>query len=268
VLAAVCWTAVTSGNRLSPLFGNTLSAAGLTTSGLHPRAIALDEATLAALVGLGLGGALTLVLASVEAIRSAQAPLGLPLSTRLLALSSLGVLVLTLGYGPVGAPINGVYDRYLLPVLPGLLAVLGLAVHRQRAAGPVLLCAVLAFAGWSVPWQQEYMQRQTAVWSVAEQLVADGIAPEQIDAGYEWAGWTRGETVVAQARDTALSLGEPRQFVQLVVDGLYRPEGWYVGFGPLGWGCAGRPLVEVPYGNGQTAYGLRRCRPARERPSP
>ena len=87
----------------------------------------------------------------------------------------------------------------------------------------------------------------------------------EIDAGYEWAGWTRGEATIEQARTAALEAGEPRQFVQLVVDGLYKPHAWYVGFGPLGSGgpgCSGQPLVEVPYGDGSSAaYGLRRCRP-------
>jgi hypothetical protein len=135
-------------------------------------------------------------------------------------------------------------------VAPALLALL--------VAVP-LLCAALVFAGWSISWQGEYLERQTAVWTVAERLVAQGIAPTEIDAGYEWAGWTRADGVITEARAAALSDGSPRGFVQRVVDGLYEPKSWYVGFGPLGRGCAGRLASEVPCGKGQTAYGLRRC---------
>jgi hypothetical protein len=187
------------------------------------------------------------------------------LPIRLLVLSSLGILATTLAYGPVGGPVNGLYDRYLLPVLPGALALVAFAVRERRAAVPLFLVGAMVFAGWSVSWEREYLARQHAVWTVAEALVEAGIPATEIDAGYEWAGWTRGDPVVEQARAAALQAGEPRQFVQLVVDGLYRPSAWYVGFGPLGWGCAGQPQVTVPYGDGFAAYGLRRCRPWPER---
>jgi hypothetical protein len=183
------------------------------------------------------------------------------LPIRLLVLSSLGILATTLAYGPVGGPVNGLYERYLLPVLPGVLALAAYAVRERRVAVPLFLAGAVLFAGWSVGWEREYLARQTAVWTVARALVEAGIPASEIDAGYEWAGWTRGDVVIEQARAAALQAGEPRQFVQLVVDGLYHPSAWYVGFGPLGWGCAGQPQVTVPYGDGFVAYGLRRCRP-------
>jgi hypothetical protein len=173
----------------------------------------------------------------------------------------LGILLATLGYGPVGGPANGLYDRYLLPVLPGVLGLVAYAVRHRHAAVPLFLVSAMLFAGWSVAWQREYLARQSAVWAVAETLVAAGVPATEIDAGYEWAGWTRGDAVIEQARTAALQAGEPRQFVQLVVDGLYRPSRWYVGFGPLGRGCAGQPRVEVSYGDGWSAYGLQRCWP-------
>jgi 4-amino-4-deoxy-L-arabinose transferase-like glycosyltransferase len=310
VLAAAVLTSSLAGPGLSPLFGNTLSAAGLTVSGLHPHALALDALTTTLLGVLGLLGAMTLALLcggsptpgpslahgggepgpscspspthggmmsgrspATMVLRTTSKPIGaprsgrglgglsLPLPLRLLVLSSLGVLAFTLGYGPIGGPPNGLYDRYLLPVLPGLLAATAYVVRERRTAVPLLLLGAIVFAGWSVPWQREYLARQAAVWTVAQDLVHQGIAADQIDAGYEWAGWTRGDAVIEGARAAALAAGEPRQFVQIVVDGLYKPHGWYVSFGPLGYGCAGQPLVTVPYGDGGVAYGLHRCRP-------
>jgi hypothetical protein len=149
----------------------------------------------------------------------------------------------------------------VLPVLPGALALVAFAVRDRRGAAPMLLVGALLFAGWSVSWQHEYMARQAAVWTVAETLVSQGVPAEEIDAGYEWSGWTRGDAVIERARVAAVQAGEPRDFVQLVVDGLYQPHTWYVGFGPLGRGCSGQPRVTVPYGDGAAAYALRRCRP-------
>jgi len=94
----------------------------------------------------------------------------------------------TLGYGPVGGPVNGLYDRYLLPVLPGALALMAFAVRDRRAAVPVFLAGALLFGTWSIVWQREYMERQAAVWAVAQTLVNQGVPATEIDAGYEWSG--------------------------------------------------------------------------------
>jgi hypothetical protein len=255
-----------SAGTLSPLFGNTLSPAGLTVSGLHPRAVSLSGPELAILAVGGLLGALALMVVVTSLFRQ-PTPGQLPLSVRLLAASSFGTLILTLGYGPLAGPVNGLYDRYLLPVLPGLLALVGYAVRERRAALPLLVVGVLGFAGWSISWQQEYLQRQAATWRVAEALVAQGVTPAEIDAGYEWNGWHRGPAAIEQARQSALTSGDARSFVQLVVDRIYQPRRWYIGFGPLGPGCAGRPAAEASYGGGWPVYGLRRCPPGNGPPA-
>jgi hypothetical protein len=260
-LLAALVTAVTTDGSLSPLVGNTLYAAGFTLSGLHPRSIAVDGVTTGVLVFASLAGAMGLVVGLVERLGQSRIETRTPVSMRLLALSAIGVLVVTIGYGPIGGPVNGLYDRYLLPVLPGMLGLVAFAARERRSAVPVLLAGVVVCASWSISWQREYMERQAAVWTVAETLVDQGIPAAEIDAGYEWNGWTRGDAVIERARQEAVAAGEPRRFVQLVVDGLYAPHQWHVGFGPLGRGCSGRPLVEVGYGSGWTAYGLQRCRP-------
>jgi 4-amino-4-deoxy-L-arabinose transferase-like glycosyltransferase len=269
LLAVVLWAAdgtlivagrrPTSSGTLTPLFGNTLSPAGFSISGLHPRSIAVDATTSSILVGCSVLGAVALIVALPDAPGLVRGSVAM----RLLALSTVGVLAVTLGYGPLGGPVNGLYDRYLLPAVPGVLALAALAVRRHQLAVPVVAIGVLLFAGWSVTWERDYLARQAAVWNVAQTLTGDGVSPTEIDAGYEWNGWYRGDAAIEQARQEALSLGEPRRFVQLVVNGIYAPSAWYVGFGPLGTGCLGQPYAEASYGDGWPVYALRRCRPWR-----
>lgn len=262
-LLLLVWVAlgvqVDTAGRLTPLFGNTLNAAGLTVSGLHPRAIAVDALGQALLAVLGVLGMVGLVIALVSVCDAA--PLTrIPLAIRLLGLASLSILLLTVAYGPVAGPVNGLYDRYLLPVLPGVLALAGYAVRERRAALPLLLIGALCFGGWSLSWQREYLQRQAAVWQVAESLAAQGIPPTDVDAGYEWNGWHRGPAAIEEARLTALASGDSRSFVQRVVDSIYRTSPWYVGFELRRPACPGTPAVEVRYGDGSwPIYGLRRC---------
>ncbi|MCC7371666.1 MAG: glycosyltransferase family 39 protein [Chloroflexi bacterium] len=268
---------------LTPLFGNTLNAAGLTVSGLHPRAVTADALGQTLLAILGVLGAVGLTTGLVSALGAtpggrspASSPLAsgartargwqlqavaqTPLAIRLLGLASLGILLLTLGYGPLAGPVNGLYDRYLLPVLPGLLACVGYAVRERRAAVPLLLVGALCFGGWSLSWQREYLQRQAAVWQVADSPVAQGIPPTDIDGGYEWNGWYRGPAAIENARLAALASSDSRSFVQRVVDSIYRTSPWYVGFDLRRPACPGTPAVQAHYGDGDwPIYGLRRC---------
>jgi 4-amino-4-deoxy-L-arabinose transferase-like glycosyltransferase len=254
--AATIAAAIVSGSSLSPLFGNTLWAAGFTTSGLHPQAIAVSGAPLTALVAGSLLGAMALILAVVDHRQLDR----LPISLRLLLLSSLGILVVTLGYEIVDGPFNGLYDRYLIPVLPGALAACAYAVRNRRLAVPVLAVGVVLFAGWSVGWQREYMQRQTAIWQLAQTIVESGVPPSQIGAGFEWNGTYRSETVIPEARDAAILAGDPRQFVQRVIDGIYRPRRWSIDFEPPPpTTCPDQQIIQIEYGNGWPVYGVRRC---------
>jgi hypothetical protein len=250
-------TAIVSEASLSPLFGNTLAATGFTPSGLHPQAISVDGSAMMALVAGALLGAMALIVAFVGQLRLTR----LPVSTRLLILASFGMLVVTLGYETVDGPFNGLYDRYLIPVLPGALAICALVVRERRLAIPVLAAGVLLFAGWSVSWQREYMQRQAAIWQMAQTITSQGVPPAMIGAGFEWNGTYRAETVIPQARDEAIQAGDPRQFVQRVIDGLYRPRRWYVDLTPpaSSSNCPDQAPLIITYGDGWLVYGVRHC---------
>lgn len=83
------------------------------------------------------------------------------------------------------------YDRYALPVLPFLMlpalrhlslnSLTGRHALRWLALAPLALFAVLA--------QHDFITRAETRWQAAQSLVAQGVKPDQIYAGYEWAGW-------------------------------------------------------------------------------
>ena len=251
-------TAIVGGVRLSPIFGNTLWSAGFTTSGLHPQSIVVDRAMLTVLVATSLIGAMTLAVAlAAQAVFTR-----LPVAMRLLLVTSAGMLAVTLGYALISGQTSDLYDRYLLPLLPGALALGALSLPERRLTLASLAAGVLLFAVWSVTWERDYLQRQAAVWSAANALVAQGIAPTEIDAGFEWNGWYRGETVIQQVLTELGRSGESRRFANLVVRGLYQPHEWYVDFAPAPGTCPTPPRVAVAYGSGAFAYAMQRCGPS------
>jgi hypothetical protein len=81
------------------------------------------------------------------------------------------------------------YDRYLLPWLPLALFILlrGHSLPRAALLAGWAACAVL---GWfSVVGTQDYLAWNEARWAAGRALVAQGVAPEDVDGGYEWIGW-------------------------------------------------------------------------------
>src|SRR5581483_11854823 len=86
-------------------------------------------------------------------------------------------------------------------------------------------------------------------------------------SGFEWNGTYRGEMVIPRARDEALQAGDPRGFVQRVIDGIYRPCPWSVDLAPPSTACPDQPAVRIAYGDGWPVYGSRRCFPVGSRQS-
>lgn len=94
-------------------------------------------------------------------------------------------------------------DRYLLPILP-LLIIAGLrSLRRPEIVGRcswrwALIIPVALFA---IIGQRDYMAHSSARWQAAEQLVLQGARHEQIDAGFEWAGWHSYEAGASYIRE-------------------------------------------------------------------
>ncbi len=117
-------------------------------------------------------------------------------------LRALGPSTLALVWLGVLAAAPPFYDRYLVPLVPLFVVDLVPRLGRLRAWAWGVLAAlgVLSAAG-----THDYLAWNRCRWELVEGLLADGVSPDEIEAGYEWAGWRhawRG-TVSLPRRDPA-----------------------------------------------------------------
>lgn len=109
-----------------------------------------------------------------------------------LLLSSLLMMALTAGLGLL-------YDRYVLAFAPATLY-LGLKLWTIKPRGWVMgVTACVVFGVYGLVTVGDFFLWRTAFWSTAEQLVAQGVPPAAIDAGFEWIGWHEFETNLPRA---------------------------------------------------------------------
>jgi hypothetical protein len=87
-----------------------------------------------------------------------------------------------------------VFDRYFLPV--GAVIILASLRYENSSwgAGRALLgwsrwLLLLPLAVFTLLSTRDYMDHAAARWQGAEQLVARGAKPHQVNAGFEWQGW-------------------------------------------------------------------------------
>jgi 4-amino-4-deoxy-L-arabinose transferase-like glycosyltransferase len=261
---------------LFPFLGNTLDAGGFYVANQHYYAGTTPETVVLPTLGrmlislLALAGAALLVLAAVAVCswQRLRGPSGVPLLSGLIALG------LTMPY-------YSFYDDYLLALLPVALLVASLAANRvARSIGPPLrgaqrwlieptlgfgaldavdcwrvpaVAGVLLLAVWSIWWERDYLQRQTAVWQAGQALVKQGIAPEAIDGGFEWNGWYRGQAVIAAAAERSTG---PRLQTRIFRD-LHMPDAQYVlRFTPPLGAATEHVLAAVPYGGKRYVYAV------------
>jgi hypothetical protein len=98
-----------------------------------------------------------------------------------------------------------IFDRYALPVLPLVAMILLRSAARHRHAqparetrparffhlAPIAALVVLGILG--VAFTAESASFDGTRWKVAQMAVDAGYTHVQIDAGYEWVGWFRGD---------------------------------------------------------------------------
>jgi hypothetical protein len=188
-----------------PLAGNVLHAAGLgpvrlfdvATLGL-PNEAALPAgwwtlATGLGLAGVGLGAAL-----GRTAWRFRDPSVAASRTRRLLAFCVAGWI----------APmwIAGYMDRYLLVILPPLLAALASAAcphgHRSRALLAAALAAAALAAAFGALATRDYLAWNRARWAALHELVeVQLISPDRIDGGFEFNGWHRYDPAHPADRD-------------------------------------------------------------------
>lgn len=91
---------------------------------------------------------------------------------------------------------NGrVYDRYLLPLIPPVLAALVLGPGYSHQApgitgrGVLLVLLLGLYAAFSVSATHDYLAWNRARWQATDSLARAGVTPHRIDGGYEFNGW-------------------------------------------------------------------------------
>lgn len=91
------------------------------------------------------------------------------------------------------------WDEYLLVFIPaGLYLALRLGPLKTRGwvVGFTVCAAMLVYSLYEM---SDHMAWNAARWAAGEKLVAQGIAPEAIDGGFEWVGWYEFETALPVA---------------------------------------------------------------------
>ena len=236
----------------SPLFPhamNVLSAHGFQAfdyndtlpAGVDTPTWALALTTIAALVG---GGFLIVATTRYATGPRSQAAAGVPLVFGALA------FLATLAYYTL-------YDSYLVALLPSAILMVALAVPAPRWESGVAVVAVALLAAWSIWWEREYLQRRDALWKAGQALVQLGVPPEEIDGGYEWNGWFRGQAIFDSAIQQSKS-GSMRQLENFVLLNLRKRMRWTIAFQPPEASGGGRVLTVLPYGVGQHVYAIQR----------
>ncbi len=81
------------------------------------------------------------------------------------------------------------YERFLLPFIPLAIIVLLDATRDMRLSPRVALVGVAAMLLFALLLMKDYWGWMDARWSVAQQIVSEGVPLEKLDAGYEWDGW-------------------------------------------------------------------------------
>ena len=198
--------ALVASGRIMPVLGNVLTPTGLgpltlrDTYLLHsnlPRISAVTTDLWLVATALGASAAVLVGLAVVPMLASLVYNLRCrawlraewPQLLMLTVVSSYTGGLLLVAYSA------GLFDRYLLPLIPPLMVLL---LPQSVDAWParerfwrVLPCYLLLalYAAFSVPATHDYLAWNRARWRATDFLMQAGVTPRQIDGGYEFNGW-------------------------------------------------------------------------------
>ena len=240
--------------RLFPHFGDTLSSRGFYTPNRHdnggtqPQSIVLPEGVLLAATAAGILGAGLLALVVVRSgwPATVSGPAAVPLLFGLLA------FVFSAGY-------HSFYDDYILAILPSTLLVALLPARRGRWALGVAVAGVAILAGWSLWWERDYLEREAAVFRAGDFLISRGVPAEEIDGGFEWNGWHRGQAAINEAVAWAEGRSVGRAFQNRVFNNIrVRDPRWVLAYEPP-QGRRAEVLATFPYGHGHLVFAVDRA---------
>lgn len=98
------------------------------------------------------------------------------------------------------------YERYLLPLFPGVIMLVLAAARRWRVAPLPAVPGILLLGVCSWGLMQDYWSWNEARWRVGGELLAQGVAADKIDGGYEWDAWYLYPTAEAYVRETGAAM--------------------------------------------------------------
>lgn len=98
------------------------------------------------------------------------------------------------------------YDRLLLPLIPLVAAAAAGPLPRRRTARASGLVALAGLGALSLALTANALALDAREWHVGQRLVATGVSPRDIDAGFDWVGWH-----AAGPADAALLGSSPRE---------------------------------------------------------
>jgi Dolichyl-phosphate-mannose-protein mannosyltransferase len=81
------------------------------------------------------------------------------------------------------------FERYFLPLLPGLIILLLEATPTLKPSWAFGAVALVAVGVFSVGLMWDYWDWHAVRWQQTQALVDQGVPLDKIDAGYEWTGW-------------------------------------------------------------------------------
>ena len=182
--------------KVMPFFGNVINPAGVGVTDLRdvmilhlPNLPLLPHGFWVLMTVAGAAGAGLLVFAGVQALRYLRNPKR-TIQTEFAAVLLVVFLVLYTGIMLVG----GTFDRYLLPLLPLLCALVGLRlgpamVFRRTNAG-LALVLLIGLAVFSAGETYNYMSWNRARWTALHYLTDEQrVSPEKIDGGPAFDGY-------------------------------------------------------------------------------
>jgi hypothetical protein len=128
---------------------------------------------------------------------------------------------------PLGALLSAgkLYDRYLVPALPFLIAVSATAVASANVRTARKVMATLSFvllAAFAVCGTRDYFSWNRARWRALDELAGTGVAAADIDGGFEFNQWKRHDPRFGVRADQSTSGTEPAFMIALSPAGHWR----------------------------------------------
>ena len=85
--------------------------------------------------------------------------------------------------------LGNVFDRYVIAVMPAAVLFFLLTTRKYRLPQFALYITLALMFFWTITISYDTIGWNKVKWAEAKELVNSGIAPTDIDAGFDWCGW-------------------------------------------------------------------------------